>query len=133
MSASLYPMDYSLLGFSVHEICQARILECVAISSFMVSSRLRNWTSVSCIGRRILYHWTTWENLIMDVLPNYRHILSTQFMIVICIIITVFIIITVELLNISVLFAQVLFFTKSSWNILYTWDGSYSQETALWR
>ena len=50
----------------------------------------------------------------MDVLPNYRHILSTQFMIVICIIITVFIIITVELLNISVLFAQVLFFTKSS-------------------
>ena len=41
-------------------------------------------------------------------------------MIVICIIITVFIIITVELLNISVLFAQVLFFTKSRWNILDT-------------
>ena len=41
-------------------------------------------------------------------------------MIVISIIITFFIIITVELLNINVLFAQVLFFTKSSWNILHT-------------
>ena len=27
----------------------------------MGSSWPRNWTSVPCIGRRILYHWVTWE------------------------------------------------------------------------
>ena len=51
------PVDCSLPGPSVHGIFQARILERVAISSS------RDWTQVSCIGRRILYHQVTWEAL----------------------------------------------------------------------
>ena len=49
---------------SVHEISQARILEWVAISFSRGSSWPRDGTRVSCIfciGRRILYHWATWE------------------------------------------------------------------------
>ena len=47
------PMDCSLLGFSVHWIFQARVLEWVAISFSRRSSQLRDWTPVSCIvGRR---------------------------------------------------------------------------------
>ena len=55
---------YSLPGSSVHGILQARILEWVAISSSMGSSKPKNQTHiswVSCIGRRVLYHCTTWE------------------------------------------------------------------------
>ena len=43
---------------------QARILERVAISFSRGSSQPRDWTPVSwfsCIGRRSLYHWATWE------------------------------------------------------------------------
>ena len=50
-----------LPGSSVHEIFQARILEWVAISYSRGSSQHRDWTHLSCIGRRILYHWATWE------------------------------------------------------------------------
>ena len=50
------PMDCSLQGFSLHGILEARILECVAISFFRVSSQPRNQTCVSCIGRKTLYH-----------------------------------------------------------------------------
>ena len=49
------PMDCNPPGSSVHGIAQARILECVAISFSRGSSRPRNWTHISCIGRRILY------------------------------------------------------------------------------
>ena len=52
------------LGSSVHGIPQARILEWVAISFSRGSSGPRDRTclsSVSCTGRRILYHWATWE------------------------------------------------------------------------
>ena len=58
------PMDCSPPGFSVLGILQARILEWVPISSSRGSSWSRNWTCVpciSCIGRRFLYHGTTWE------------------------------------------------------------------------
>ena len=58
------PMDSSLPGASVHGILQPRILEWFAISFSKGSSWPRDWTSiscVSCIGRRILYHCTTWE------------------------------------------------------------------------
>ena len=58
------PMDCSLPGSSVHGIFQARILEWVAISSSRGSSWLRDQTCVSyvsCAGRQILYHCTTWE------------------------------------------------------------------------
>ena len=40
---------------------QARILEWVAISSSRGSFSPRDWTHISCIGRRILYNWATWE------------------------------------------------------------------------
>ena len=46
------PMDYSLPGSSVHRILQARILEWVAILFSRGSSRLRDWTQVSCIAGR---------------------------------------------------------------------------------
>ena len=51
---------------SVHGIFQARILDWVAISYSRGSSWPRDWTqvsSISCIGRQILYHWATWESL----------------------------------------------------------------------
>ena len=64
------PMDCSPPGSAVHGILQARILELVVISSFRGSSQPRDWTCVSCIGRQILYHWTTWE------VPSQGHELS---------------------------------------------------------
>ena len=42
---------------SDHGIFQARILEWVGISYSRESSRSRDQTSISCIGRQILYHW----------------------------------------------------------------------------
>ena len=57
-------MDCSLPDSSVSEIVQARILECIAISSFWRSSLPKDWTwfsCCSCIGRWILYHWATLE------------------------------------------------------------------------
>ena len=57
------PSDYSPPGFPVHGILQARILKWVAIPFSRGSSWLRNWTHVSCIDRRILYHWAPWGAL----------------------------------------------------------------------
>ena len=57
-------MDCSPLGSSVHMILQARILEWIAMPSSRGSSQPRDWTHisyVSCIGRRVLYRWATWE------------------------------------------------------------------------
>ena len=59
-------MDCSLSGSSDHKIFQARILEWVAISSSRGPSSPRDGkqvSCVSCIGRRVLYHWATWESL----------------------------------------------------------------------
>ena len=64
MSDSLWLVGYSPPGLSVRGIFQARILEWVAISYSRASSKLRDWIRVpciSCFGRRILYHCTTWE------------------------------------------------------------------------
>ena len=47
------PMDYSSPVSSFQGISQARILEWVAISFSKASSRPRDRTQVSCIGRRI--------------------------------------------------------------------------------
>ena len=58
------PLGRSPPGSSVHGILQARILECVDISSSRGSSQPRDQTQVSfvfCIGSQILYHWATWE------------------------------------------------------------------------
>ena len=52
-------MDHNLPGGSLPGILQARILEWVAMPSFRGSSRPRDQevlSSVSCIGRRVLYH-----------------------------------------------------------------------------
>ena len=43
------PMDCSPQGSSLHGVFQARILECVAISSSKASSWLRDWTLVSSV------------------------------------------------------------------------------------
>ena len=43
-------MDYSLPGFPVHEILQARILEWIAILFSRRSSQPRDWTRVSRIA-----------------------------------------------------------------------------------
>ena len=65
-------INFSLPGSSVHGISQARVSELVATSSSRGSSWPKEWTSVSCIGRRILYHQATREDpcLILKVLQN---------------------------------------------------------------
>ena len=55
------PTDCSPLGSSVHGIFQAGILEWVAVSFSRGSSRPRDWTHVSCIGRQVLHHWAIRE------------------------------------------------------------------------
>ena len=61
------PMDYSPPGSIVHATSQARTLEWVAIPSSRGSFQPRNWTCVSyvsCISRRILYHWAPGKPLV---------------------------------------------------------------------
>ena len=60
-SALCDPMGCSLPGSSVHGIFQVRILCWIAISYSRRSSQPRDQTRVSCIGRWILYHSTTWK------------------------------------------------------------------------
>ena len=48
------PIDCSLPGFSVHEICQAKIPECVAMPSSRRSSQPRDRTRASCTAGRFL-------------------------------------------------------------------------------
>ena len=50
------PMDCSPPGSSVQGILQARILEWIAIPFSRGSSQPRDWTEVSCISGRFLYH-----------------------------------------------------------------------------
>ena len=60
------PMDCSPPNSSVYGILQARIQEWVAMPFSRGSSRPKDQTCVSrlsCIGRRILYPWATWEAL----------------------------------------------------------------------
>ena len=66
------PMDCSPLGFSVQRIFQAKILEWVAISFSRRSSRPRDRTCVSDIGRQILYCWATREALLKTCSLNIR-------------------------------------------------------------
>ena len=59
----LYPPDSSVYG-----IFHARILEWVAISYSRGSSKLKEWTHiscVSCIAGWFFTHWTTWEALML--------------------------------------------------------------------
>ena len=54
-----HPVDCSLLGSSIHEILQARILEWAAISFTRGSSQPRDWTRVSHIAGRCFTLWAT--------------------------------------------------------------------------
>ena len=72
------PMDCGLPGFSVHGICQARILGQIAISYSRVSSGPRDGTCfsyVSCIGRQVLYHYNHLGNPLV-ILEFYFFFLS---------------------------------------------------------
>ena len=50
------------------------MLEWVAISFSRVSSQPRSWTCLSCIGRRMLYHWVTREAHIFIHTHIHTHI-----------------------------------------------------------
>ena len=72
------PMHHSLPGTSVRGIFLKRILDWADISS----SRGSSWPKdqipcVSCIGRQILYHWTTWEAhvLLACLVSHFSHVL----------------------------------------------------------
>ena len=54
-------MDYSLPGSSIHEILQARILECISIPFSRGSSQPMDWTQVFCIAGRFFTIWVTRE------------------------------------------------------------------------
>ena len=54
-------MGFSPLGFSVHEILQAIILEWITIPFSRGSSRFRDWIQVSCIAGRFFTIWATRE------------------------------------------------------------------------
>ena len=60
-SLSHHTRDCSPSGSSVPGIFQAKILEWVSISCSRGSSWPRDGIHVSCIGRWILHHCTTWE------------------------------------------------------------------------
>ena len=49
------PMDYSLPGFSVHGIIQAKLLKWPAISSSRGLSQHGDWTHISCIAGRFFF------------------------------------------------------------------------------
>ena len=58
-------MDGKLLGFSIHGILQARILEWIAISFSRGSSQPRDQTQVSRIAGRRFNLWAAREALIL--------------------------------------------------------------------
>ena len=62
-------MDHSLLGFSVHGILQARILEWVAMPSSRGPSQPRDQTQVSCIAGVFFTVWATRKVLVEQKAP----------------------------------------------------------------
>ena len=66
------PMNCSPPGSSLHGISQVRILEWVAISYSRGSSWPKDRTHVSCIGRWILYHWTTCKTIHISITTWYK-------------------------------------------------------------
>ena len=77
-------MDCSPPGSSLHGLFQARILEWVAISYSRGSFRTRDQTQVSCvscIGRQILYHCTTWKAriVILKITPTLFLLIWTKY------------------------------------------------------
>ena len=65
-------MNCSPPGSSVHGTFQARILEQAAIFSSRASSWARDWTCISCIGRRFTCHWE--GNIHLGNWYSYSHL-----------------------------------------------------------
>ena len=65
-------------GSSIKGISQARILEWVAISFSRGSSQSRDQTHVPCIGRQVLYHRATREELQACYSYSYQNGLLIQ-------------------------------------------------------
>ena len=78
VSNSLYPMDCSLSGSSVHGSFQARILEWVAISFSRGSSQPRDRTRVSHIVGRRFTIWATREALYRLYYKELQNECNTQ-------------------------------------------------------
>ena len=57
-----------------HGISQARVLDWAAIPFSRESSWPRDQTHVSCIGKWILYHWATWEALLITIVTMHSMI-----------------------------------------------------------
>ena len=70
--SSLWPMDYSPPGSSVHEILQAGILKWGAIPFSRWSSQPTDWTWVSQIAGRLFTIWTTKDHY-SQVLSHLLH------------------------------------------------------------
>ena len=68
-------MDYSLPGSSVGGISQAKILKWVAIFLLHGIVQIRDRTRISCIGRRILYHWATRGALLSQLIHTLNCLL----------------------------------------------------------
>ena len=60
-------MDCSPPGSSKHGMSQAGILEWVAISFSRGSFWPRDQTCILCLGKQILYHWTTWLYYLLSI------------------------------------------------------------------
>ena len=58
------------MGYTVHGILQARILEWAAFSFSRISSQPRGQTQVSCIAGRFFTSWATREALLVIYVPN---------------------------------------------------------------
>ena len=78
-----HPMDYSSPSSSVHEILLVRILEWVAISfSRGLPNLVIELMPLASLGRRILYHYATWEApnseliiiIILDMLSSFENL-----------------------------------------------------------
>ena len=65
------PMGCSPPGAPVHGNFQARTLEWAAISFSRGSSQPRDWTAVSCMGRRILYPWSP-QGTVSYILKDFK-------------------------------------------------------------
>ena len=72
-------MDYSLPGSSLHEILQARILECVAIPFSRGSSQPRGWTWVSCIAGGFFTIWAISETFMKILISMMDWVLVFMF------------------------------------------------------
>ena len=76
------PMDSSLPGSSVHGIIQARILECVAISSSRGSSRPGNQTRVSyvsCIVSPLVSTAPPGKPFLTEAIANLAKVVGIRF------------------------------------------------------